>query len=81
MKGIFAQALLSKWSFNALDFIFTNPLFRNNKFTANAGIPNATSARFTRVLLKQNIITVVGEASGNKAALYSFEPLMELVRI
>lgn len=81
MKAIFSENLSSKWSVNALDYIFTNPVFRNNKFTANSGIPSATAARFTRVLLEKNLLTTLEEASGRRPALYSFEPLMKLVRV
>ncbi len=81
MKIIFSEVLSSKWSVNALDFIFTNPLFRNNKFTLNSGIPTASAARFTRILLEKNLLTTVEEASGRRPALYSFEPLMTLVRV
>jgi Fic family protein len=81
MKIVFSDALSSKWSVNALDFVFTNPVFRNNKFTTNSGIPTASAARFTRVLLEKNLIATLEEASGRRPALYSFEPLMELVRV
>ena len=81
MKEVFKEALSSKWSVNALDFVFANPVFRNNKFTANSGIPAASAARFTRVLLEKNLITTLEEASGRRPALYSFEPLMRLVRV
>lgn len=81
MKTIFSDALSSKWSVNALDFVFTNPVFRNNKFTTNSGIPTASAARFTRVLLEKNLIHTLEEASGRRPALYSFEPLMQLVRV
>ncbi len=81
MKVVFSEALSSKWSVNALDFVFTNPVFRNNKFVANSGIPASSAARFTRVLLEQNLISTRQEASGRRPALYSFEPLMNLVRV
>ena len=81
MKVIFADKLSSKWSIKALDYIFTNPVFRNNKFTTSSDIPKATAARFTPILLENNLIAVVEEASGRKSALYSFEPLMQLVRV
>ena len=81
MKNTFANVLSSKWSVNALDFVFTNPVFRNNKFTSNAGIPTASAARFTRILLENDIIVTVEEASGSRPALYSFEPLLKLVRV
>ncbi len=81
MKIIFAKVLSSKWSVNALDFVFTNPVFRNNKFTTNSGIPTASAARFTRELLENDLIITLEEASGRRPALYSFEPLMQLVRV
>lgn len=81
MKAVFAEALSSKWSVNALDYVFTNPVFRNNKFTSKSGIPAATAARFTRILLDNNLIRTVEEASGRRPALYSFEPLLRLVRV
>lgn len=81
MKHVFSEKLSSKWGVTALDFIFTNPVFRNNKFTSNSGIPTATAARFTRILLDDGIIRMVEEASGRRPALYSFEPLMNLVRV
>lgn len=81
MKQTFSDVLSSKWSVTALDFVFTNPVFRNNKFTSNSGISSATAARFTRTLLDEGILRTVEEASGRRPALYSFEPLMNLVRV
>lgn len=80
-KQVFSEVLSSKWSMTALDFVFTNPVFRNNKFTSSSGIPSASAARFTRIMLEEGIIKTLEEASGRKPALYSFEPLMKLVRV
>ncbi len=79
MKVRFAGLLSSKWSVTALDFVFTNPVFRNNKFTAR--IPTSSAARFTRLLLENQLITVIEEPSGRRPALYAFEPLLKLVRV
>lgn len=81
MKQEFTDALSSKWSLNALDFVFTNPIFRNSKFTKNSGIPSATAARFARVMQEKGFLKILAEPSGRRPALYSFEPLMELVRV
>jgi len=81
MKQKFSDVLSSKWSVTALDFVFTNPVFRNNKFTTQSGIPAASAARFTRALLDEGIINTLEDASGRRPALYSFEPLMKLVRV
>ena len=81
MKPRFAEVLSSRWSVQALDFIFTSPVFLNNRFTRRAGIPGATAARFTRLLLESGLLQTVREASGRQSAIYRFEPLMELVRV
>lgn len=81
MKQIFAEVLSSKWSVNALDFVFANPVFRNSKFTSQSGIPAPTAARFTRALLDKGIIVPLEESAGRRSALYSFEPLLSLVRV
>ena len=81
MKVIFADTLSSKWGVIALDYIFTYPVFKNNKFTNNSGIPKTTAKRFTRVLVERGLITVLEESSGRTSALYSFEPLMQLVEV
>lgn len=81
MKPIFSDSLSSKWSVNALDYIFTYPIFRNNRFTSRSGIPSPTAARFTRILLDKELLSTLEEASGRRPALYSFEPLLKLVRV
>ncbi|MFZ6654046.1 Fic family protein [Undibacterium sp. TJN19] len=81
MKQEFSTVLASKWSVNALDFVFTQPVFRNNKFTNNSGIPASTAARFVRVLQEKGMLHPIEEASGRRPALYAFEPLLELVRV
>lgn len=81
MKQIFSDTLSSKWSLNALDYIFTYPIFRNNRFTSKSGIPGPTAARFTRMLLEKELIRTIEESSGRRPALYAFEPLLKLVRV
>lgn len=81
MKKIFADLLKSKWCLHALDFIFTNPIFRNNKFTQKSGIPSATVHKFIKVLLDHDILIEIEPASGRRPAMYSFEALMQKVRV
>jgi len=81
MKTVFSDALSSKWSINALDYIFTNPIFRNSSFTTKSGIPGPTASRFTRVLVEKKLLYTLEESAGRKPALYSFEHLMRLVRV
>lgn len=81
MKLRIAELLASKHSVAAVDYLFTNPVFRNSSFTHKAGIPAPTAARFTRLLLQEGLIETVAEAAGRRSAIYRFEPLMEIVRV
>lgn len=81
MKGTFRELLDSKYCLNALDFVFTNPIYRNNRFSTVAEIPTSSAAKFTKILLDNKLIVPIEAASGRRAALYRFEPLMELVRV
>lgn len=82
MKKLFRETLSSQWSTTALDFIFGQPVFRNNQFTNQKrhGIPRPTAARFSRLLCERGLLTTLEPAAGRKPALLSFEPLLELVR-
>lgn len=81
MKLTLHDLLSSKWSLNALDFVFTNPVFRGNRFASSAGIPVQTSFPIIRKLVEAELLQVKAESSGRRPALYSFEPLMRMVRV
>lgn len=80
LKKEFPQLLSSQWSTAALDFLFSRPVFRNNVFTRKSGIPETTAHRFTRILVDNELVKTLEPASGRRPALYSFEPLLRIVR-
>lgn len=80
-KAEFSELLSSKWNLEILDFIFKHPVFRNNKFISTTKIPSATAGLIIKKLLENDYLIVREEASGNRAAMYSFEPMMQLVRV
>lgn len=80
MKEIFRELLSSRWSTAALDFMFSRPVFRNNVFTGKSNIPPQTAHRFTRILSENGLITTLEASAGRRPAMYSFEPLLNLVR-
>jgi Fic family protein len=80
MKIVFRDILASQWSTTALDFVFSRPVFRNNIFTAKSGIPAPTAHRLSRALVERGILETAEPAAGRRPALYSFEPLLQLVR-
>lgn len=81
MKSVFSEILSSKYSINALDFIFANPVFRTTRFAMRSGIPSGSARRFLPMLAERDVIQVIEPGSGRRAALYRFEPMMELVRV
>lgn len=81
LKQEFSEILSSKWNLTILDFIFTYPVFRSNKFVHNTGIPSASAATIIKKLVEKGFLFLKEEAAGRRAALYSFEPLMKLVRV
>lgn len=81
MKTEFSDLLSSKWSLIALDFIFTNPVFRNNRFVNSTKIPVPTAAVMVKKLIDRGYLVQKEAAAGRRPALYSFEPLMRLVRV
>ncbi len=81
LKQELGKLLASKWCVPAMDFFFTNPVFRNSRFPATAGIPQASAAKITKQLLDHGYLRTIEEASGRRAAMYAFEPLLRLVRV
>lgn len=80
MKVVFRDALSSPYAMTALDFMFSNPVFRNNRFTNKSGIPRPTAARFARILSEQGLLSTIEPAAGRRPAMYAFEPLLKIVR-
>lgn len=80
MQTRFREILNSQWAPLAVEYVFGKPVFRNSAFTAAAGIPSQTAHRITRQLVDSGMLTVVEQASGRRAALLSFQPLLEIVR-
>lgn len=81
MKALFLETLSSKWSLAALDFVFANPVFRTNRFIAASGIPPTSARRFVADLKEVGVLHCLEDASGPRAALFAFEPLLKLVRV
>lgn len=81
MRIVFRDTLNSKHHDKALDFIFRNPVFRNNRFTHHAGIPASTAHSFIKTLTETKLLRTKVEPAGRRPGLYSFEPLLEIVRV
>ncbi len=80
MKLRFREELNSQWAVQALDFVFTNPTFRNNRFTQGTEIPSHVAMSMTRKLRDANLLREVVPSAGRRPAMYAFQPLIDLVR-
>lgn len=80
MRDRFHQELSSRWSVHVLDFMFANPIFRNSRFASASGIPAPTTYGLVARLLSAGLLREIQPSSGRRAALYAFEPLLEVVR-
>lgn len=79
MRERFRDLLRSRWSTDALDFIFANPIFRNSRFKQNAGIPPQTANTFTNKLVEAGLLRVLIMPAGRAPGLYAFPSLLEIV--
>lgn len=77
----FRLVLNSQYYDKALDFVFGSPVFRNDRFVDNAGIPPHSARALSRRLVEAGLLTTLQSAAGRRAALYAFDPLLDLLRI
>jgi hypothetical protein len=81
MSAQFRDILRSPWSQVAVDYVFTKPVFRNSAFTAQSGIPAQSAHRIAKKLVDAGILSQLVSASGRRAALLAFQPLLQIVRV
>lgn len=80
MQERFRDVLRSRWSGDAVTYIFANPIFRNNRFKRNAGIPPQTANNFTNKLVEAGLLKVLIPPAGRATGMYSFPSLLEIVQ-
>lgn len=81
MKSRFRKILATQWHVTALDFLFTRPVFKGSTFSKTTPIPINTAQKFIKSLLESNLLEQLEPPSGRRPGLYSFEPLMSLIRV
>ncbi len=79
MREQFRLVLNSQYHDQALDFVFGNPVFKNDRFVDRSGIPAASAQALSRRLLEAGLLRTIQPASGRRAALYAFDPLLTLL--
>lgn len=81
MRERFRAVLASQSHDQVLDYIFANPIFQNDRFVKRAGLAPSTARSAIRRLLDAGLLRTIRPAAGRAAALYAFDPLLDLVRI
>lgn len=79
MKEKIVAATHSQFAVNCLDFIFNRPVFNSGKFYEESGVPRASSSRLLNAMETNGLITCIEKGSGRRPALYTFEPLLDIV--
>jgi Fic family protein len=73
------DVLRSRWSVETVNFIFANPVFRNNRFTRDAGIPKETANALTNAMVTSRILEILRPPAGRAPGLYAFPALLEIL--
>ncbi|MBX3477170.1 MAG: Fic family protein [Brevundimonas sp.] len=81
MRERFREVLNSQHHDLALDFVFANPVFRNDRFVARSGMPDSSARVISRRLSEAGLLRTLVPAAGRRAALFAFDPLLDVLRI
>ncbi len=79
MKERISDLAKSKYTIQALDALFEQPLFSTSRFKEVSDIPRGSADRIIRLLREEQILKQIREGSGRKPALYIFPELMSIV--
>ncbi|VEN73887.1 Fic family protein [Candidatus Desulfarcum epimagneticum] len=80
MKYVIQETTKSRNSLKIQDFLFSKLFFETPDFTKSAELSKPHAAKVIKNLLENQIIDIVSPAQGRRPAMYSFKPLMEIVK-
>jgi len=78
MKTHFVDLTHSQYAIHALDWIFERPIFKSSDFIRASNIPKPTAQRILNVLKSSDILKVMEEGSGRKAAVLAYPELLNI---
>jgi len=79
IKADFPQSIRSQYGIQAIDFLFSYPIFNSHTFRKVSGIPKASANRIIAKLVEKRIIAQLEGAVGRAPAFYLFERLFDIV--
>jgi Fic family protein len=80
MKERFRELTNSQWSMNALDCVFSRPIFAKSSFAKFANMPPAPANRMINILTEAGVLETLVPSAGSRPAIMAFEPLLKIVR-
>jgi len=78
MRRRIAELTRSQYAMDALDWIFSQPIFASSHFIEGTGIPKPTARRFLAVLREDGVIRTLVPASGRRAPVFAFPALLNI---
>ncbi|MEH3047513.1 Fic family protein [Sphingomonas adhaesiva] len=81
LRERFRGVLNSQYHDRVLDFVFAHPVFRNDRFVERSGIPASSARILSRRLLEDGLLRTIEPAAGRRAALYAFDPLLDILKV
>lgn len=79
MKQRVVEYTHSQYSLQALDCLFTVPVFTTADFRKHSNIPKASASRIISTLREEEVIKTIEESRGRKPAVYMFQRLMDII--
>jgi Fic family protein len=81
MRERFREVLNSQFHDQALDFVFASPVFRKDRLLERSRIPPSSARALSRRLVEAGLLRTIEAASGRRAAMYVFDPLLDLLKV
>ena len=78
IKDRIGQLTRSRYAIPALDFIFERPIFRKTVFVSEMGSAGRTARRILDRLCEHEILRVLSQGSGKRAAVLAFPELLNI---
>jgi Fic family protein len=78
MKIRIPEILHSQYSIQAVDAMFSRPIFKSKDFSRISGIPERTAPRIVQTLKESGLLSVIRKGRGQTSAIYMFSELIEI---
>lgn len=78
MKTIVPDVTHSQYSIQAIDALFSQPIFKSPHFTTNMGINRMAAQRILRELAKHDILDILIHGKARRPSVYAFNKLLDI---